>query len=236
MSSELSYFETICAQLNTNPAEATRKLIEFRENAESLGISLQILQQTTNQNVQFQSLLVLQHAALKNWDIIAAQDRDILKSTLWMLVTSNSRNLPIFSVNKTLQLFVLLWKREWTVLDVDAKRSLFSEISKCLQNGTDIRLGVNLLRIFTEEFSGRGSAEIGLPIEFHRLAYLSFEKYGINETFQLCIQALSSTVSMCATLRNPSTVNNTDQLYQYTSTCTEVMKLLNELIHWEFGG
>jgi hypothetical protein len=59
-----------------------------------------------------------------------------------------------------------------------------------------------VLQAVVEEFSGKSSAEIGAPIQFHRSSHAAFEGSRIDETFQLAIDsaAVQNEINDCREL------------------------------------
>jgi hypothetical protein len=101
------------------------------------------------------------------------------------------------------QAFALLWKRAWCASSADAKGSLFNTLSAAVQSSNLSRgQAAIVLRAVVEEFSGKSSAEIGAPIQFHRSSYAAFEGSGLDETFQPAIDsaAVQNEINGCKEL------------------------------------
>lgn len=124
---EVSWFESVCAELNTNPQSATHKLTVFRESDRAFSVSLYILSASVDPNVQFHTLSVLQHSFIKQWDFLQQTDKETLKNTLWTMILSPNSVSAVS--NKLFQAFALVWKRGWSTSTQPDCLKLFESIS-----------------------------------------------------------------------------------------------------------
>lgn len=196
MSSFVEWFESVCLEMNTNPLEATKNILQFRDSENALE-TIQSLLQTPSGSItpmaQFQAVLVLQYSSLKEWNNLSITSKSDIITILWTLIQSSfvSGTMPSFALNKIMQVYGMLWKRKWNDIDINEKQIFLQQISAFLEHAEAFNFGVKLLRIVIEEFNSRSSAEIGLPIEFHRVLRKSYESYGIDDAFNLSIKCIN---------------------------------------------
>ena len=93
----LNWFESVCSELSTNPQAASEKFMMFRETEDAFNASIFVISNSSNENVLFQALLILQYSFLKKWGSFGADQRENLKSSLWNLFLS--ANTPSFVSN-----------------------------------------------------------------------------------------------------------------------------------------
>ena len=228
------WWESVCIELSRNPVGATKTITEFRDTEQALDASKYFLQPTTGCSpvAQFQAALVLQYVCLKHWNKLSAADTQELRGTLWTLLHSSiaAGTMPSFALNKIMQVYALLWKRGWTDSDHNCKQQLFQQIRAFMQKEEYMKAGATLLRIVVEEFCSRSSAEIGLPMEFHRLAHNAFHQSGLDEGLEISAQFLSVSFSALSALTDsPSAV------IAAATTASAACKLVVEVLNWDFG-
>jgi hypothetical protein len=228
----LSEFEQLCNALSTNPTLATNQITAFREKDEAHGLCMNFLHESNNPEVQFQILSVLQYTSLKNWARFDVNDRNNIRSCLWSKILGAHASMPQYVLGKAYQVFALTWKCGWDGEPEVTKAQLFDTIqSNLLDMNTpeSIRVGAELLCVTLEEFGSRTSAQIGAPLEFHRLAHLAFEKYGLQQSFQIALRLLSSVIG--------SLKDNTGAVMSVAqcSAIQHTARLLETILQWDFG-
>ena len=228
------WWESVCIELSRNPVGATTTITEFRDTEQALDASKYFLQPATGCSpvAQFQAALVLQYVCLKHWNKLSAVDTQDLRGTLWTLLHSSitAGTMPSFALNKIMQVYALLWKRGWTESDHACKQQLFQQIRAFMQKAEYMKPGATLLRIVVEEFCSRSSAEIGLPMEFHRLAHNAFHQSGLDEALDISAQFLSISFTALSSLSDsPSSVISA------ATTAMAATKLFVEVLNWDFG-
>jgi hypothetical protein len=205
MSSFLEWFESVCLEMNTNPQTATKNILQFRDSDNALE-TIQSLLQTPSESIspmaQFQAVLVLQYLSLKQWNNLSTTNKSEIITILWTLIQTSfiSGTMPLFALNKIMQVYGIFWKRKWNDIDINEKQIFFQQISAFLEHSDAFIFGVKLLRIVVEEFNSRSSTEIGLPIEFHRILRKSYESYGIDDAFNLSIKCINHSFAQVAAL------------------------------------
>lgn len=238
------WFEGICAELNRNPQAATKALTEFRESESALAGARSILQQNqppSSPIAQFQATLILQYASLKRWDQIPQSERQELRNMLWGLIhngTVSNHTVPAFIVNKLIQVYVLLWKRGWHETSHAVRNEIFLHVQSFTQNPQGdtnvLKSGAIILRTLVEEFSNRSSAEVGLPLEFHRVSRKSFAVEGLDNSFEIAIATITFLFAT-ATNAHASSMADANVKNSIIGALSESVKLLIELIQWDFG-
>ena len=227
------WWEGICEELARNPAAVTKTITDFRDSDQALEASKYFLQPSTGctANAQFQSALILQYVCLKHWGKLTIIDIQELRTTLWTLIHSSiaAGSMPYFALNKIMQVYALLWKRGWHDSDITARQQLFQQIRAFMQSPQYMKSGATLLRTVVEEFSSRSSAEIGLPIEFHRVAHAAYENLGLDESMEIAAQALATSFDTVAKLQD-----DPESVVIAAGIVAETTKLLVELMNWDF--
>ena len=112
----LQWFESVCEELQRSPGTATQKISEFRENFETaFPYSHVFFERARTPFSQFQALLILQYALLKGWDRLTTEDHNRTKELVWSFIVSSRANaaIPLYSFNKAVQTYALIWKRGW---------------------------------------------------------------------------------------------------------------------------
>ena len=227
---EVAWFEAVCNELSADPQSASQKLVAFRESDNAMNVCVHILGSNCSPQVQFQGLVILQHAFLKLWDHLPQSEKESLKELLWIKLVPE--NVPHYLRNKATQAFALLWKRDWCASSAEAKGALFNTLSAAVQSSNLSRgQAAIVLRAVVEEFSGKSSAEIGAPIEFHRSSHAAFEGSGLDETFQLAIALFSSSMETFS-----SAAGSQELFSEACCSISETSNLLVEVISWDFGG
>jgi len=200
-----AWWENLVAQLNSNPALVTKTITDFRESDQALEASKYFLQPATGctPSAQFQAALILQYVCLKHWGKLALSDVQELRATLWTLIHASvaAASMPSFALNKIMQVYALLWKRGWHENDAPTRQQLFQQVRAFMQAPEYRKPGATLLRTVVEEFSSRSSAEIGLPIEFHRVSHGAFENVGLDDAMEIAAQAVAGAFDAVATLQ-----------------------------------
>ena len=98
-----------------------------------------------------------------------------------------------------------------------------------MQSPQYMKSGATLLRTVVEEFSSRSSAEIGLPIEFHRVAHAAYENLGLDDSMEIAAQALATSFDTVAKLQD-----DPESVVIAAGIVAETTKLLVELMNWDF--
>jgi hypothetical protein len=232
MEAACAWFDATCTELSVNPQVATEKLMVFRDSDEALGVSMSILNSIScSPNTQFQGLLILQHVFLKQWELMSQTERESLKGLLWTKLTSGVA-MTNFVRNKTTQAFALIWKRGWVTSGGDEKASLFTTINSSVQSSVlSLSQAAVVLRAVIEEFSGKSSAEIGAPLQFHKSCHAAFESSGLDSTFQLGMGMLSSSLEALSTAGESQ-----ERFSSVCSAITDTSNLMVEVLSWDFGG
>ena len=230
----IEWWESVCLELSRNPASATKTITDFRDSDQALEASKYFLQPSTccTPSAQFQAALILQYVCLKHWSKLSLNEIHELRNTLWTLLHSSltAGTMPSFAVNKIMQVYALLWKRGWQECDSASKQMLFMQIKSFMQNHEYMKFGASLLRIILEEFCSRSSAEIGLPMEFHRIAHNAFEENGLDEGLEISTQCLSISFTILNTV-----TDDMQNVILAASTVAESSKLMVEVLSWDFG-
>ena len=230
----VEWWESVCLELSRNPVAATKTITDFRDSEQALEASKYFLQPATccSPSAQFQAALILQYVCLKHWSKLSVNEIHELRNTLWTLLHSSltAGSMPSFAVNKIMQVYALLWKRGWQECDTTSKQQLFMQIKAFMQNHEYMKFGASLLRIVFEEFCSRSSAEIGLPMEFHRIAHNTFELDGLDYGLEISMQYLSISFSILNTV-----TDDIKNIILAASAVTEASKLIVEVMNWDFG-
>ena len=230
----VEWWESVCLELSRNPVAATKTITDFRDSEQALEASKYFLQPATccSPSAQFQAALILQYVCLKHWSKLSVNEIHELRNTLWTLLHSSltAGSMPSFAVNKIMQVYALLWKRGWQECDTTSKQQLFMQIKAFMQNHEYMKFGASLLRIIFEEFCSRSSAEIGLPMEFHRIAHNTFELDGLDYGLEISMQYLSISFSILNTV-----TDDIKNIILAASAVTEASKLIVEVMNWDFG-
>ncbi len=255
------WFENVCAQLSSNPQEATRALLEFRDSDGAMQSSCQFMQDLTSLSpmAQFQAVSILQFTFLKEWKLNqmttikkeAIQNLllHVLKSFCHSSSSSNSNSISSVSsptTRKVMQTYSLTWKHEWVTASTQQKQVLFHHIQDLLSSQNSMRLAVSLLLEIVIEFSTQGNTcEVGLSLETHRLAKASFENDGLDETLNASLSIFSQimTVSMrilgeSSSSLSPTTTSRTVSSVDLVGTIlliADASSLVTELLHWDFN-
>lgn len=226
------WFDATCAELSVDPQGATEKLMVFRDSDDALSVCMYVISSSScSPTTQFQGLLILQYVFLKQWEFMSQTEKESLKGLLWTKLVSGAA-VTNFVRNKTTQAFVLLWKRGWVASCGDEKASLFATISSSVQSSV-LSLGqaAVVLRAVVEEFSGKSSAEIGAPVQFHRSCHAAFESSGLDNTFQLGMGLLTSSLEALSTAGESQ-----ERFSSICSAITDTTTLMVEVLSWDFGG
>lgn len=226
----IEWFEKICIILSRDPSQATEQLSLFRDSSNALSDCNTILSDTRLSHIgRFQVTLVLQYSMLKQWPILSALDRETLRNSIWIYIEQSIINEnPLYVINKLMQVYSLIWKRGWSEYNDNEKQSLFDKITLITSNFDGIQYSALLLRMIIEEFSTKSSAQVGLPLEFHRISHSLFESFGLHQSFHIAIHMIKVTADILH--------NNHDINIKLKSILTidEVSLLFIELMNWDF--
>lgn len=241
--SYIQWFDNVCNQLSSEPQKATAILSEFRDSEQAFNVCKTLLPTPKlSSQAQFQAVLILQHSCLKHWNELNKTDKDELKIMLWTVIegAAYTKSLPSYTLNKCIQLYALIWKREWNELDEQGKAVLFHQIVALLQHQSQdvnvMKVGASILLVTVEEFNSKSSAEVGLPLEFHRVTRNLYESYGINESFQLALQSVNHSISLVTTAVTTSRGGGVDASIASAAAYMNVsIQALMEIINWEHG-
>jgi len=225
----IEWFENICIVLSSNPNQATEQLSSFRESQNALNDCHAILSDTRLSHIgKFQVTLVLQYSMLKQWPILNNIDRELLRNSIWVYIEQSIiNNNPSYVINKLMQVYSLIWKRGWCEYNDIEKQSLYDKITLIISNFDGIQYSALLLRMIIEEFSTKSSAQVGLPLEFHRISHGLFESFGLHQSFHIAIHMMKVTSDI---LQNNHDININIKL----KTIDEVSLLFIELMNWDF--
>jgi hypothetical protein len=233
------WWEAVCQQLNRDPNAATKIITEFRDSDQALQASTYFLQQATGCSpaAQFQAALILQYVCLKQWSSLSVTTTQELRGTLWTLIHTSlsARSMPPFALNKIMQVYALLWKRGWHEIDESQRNELFQQIGAFLHVPELMKSGSAMLRTIVEEFCSRSSAEIGLPLEFHRIAHMSFEAHGLDNAVSIATECLSFSFSGLANTTSVDDPASREAILRASANISEASKLVIEVISWDFG-
>lgn len=141
----LQWFESVCDSLSTNPKEATKSLLSFR-NSVYASHARDFLLNTTKPMVKFQAALVLQYACIMRWEQMHVNDKNELRTLLWNLInpiTNTGVALPAYAANKITQLFVWTWKKGYDSETVEAKQNLFAQLKLLLETALNLPLNAS---------------------------------------------------------------------------------------------
>jgi len=237
----LAWFEGICVEIDRNPKKVTASILLFREQDYALEACHTWMRTPECSAIaQFQLALIMQYCSLKNWAHLSAESAQSLRDTLWTLIQNASVNntMPMYALNKLMQVYSLLWKRGWHNMEAAAQRNIFAQI-ETLINSTDAKhaisttaftTGAQLLTTLIEEFESRSTSEIGLPLEFHNKTHENFEKMGLQDCLRLAQLCLNrSTQQMHFSAANTQVVTETIPMV------TEAVKLFVEILNWTFN-
>jgi len=226
----IDWLENICIILSRNPIEATEQLSIFRDSPNALNDCNVLLSDTRLSHIgRFQTTLVLQYTLLKQWPLLNNTDRETLRNSVWSYVEQSIVNEnPQYVINKLMQVYSLIWKRGWSEYDENEKKSLFDKISSIISNFDGIQYSAVLLRMTIEEFSTKSSAQVGLPLEFHRISHGLFEGFGLHQSFHIALHMFKVTTDV---LQNNNDINIK---LKTALTLNEVSLLLGELMNWDF--
>jgi hypothetical protein len=194
----LQWFESVCIELERNPAKATKEIMEFREQDYALEACHTWMQAAEcTPMAQFQLVLVMRYSAMKNWPQLSAGTVQAIRDTLWNLIQGAILTgvMPSFAMNTIMQIYALLWKRAWCDVDSTAHESALVQLrTLCMTNHQDAIInaraftaGAKLASTLVHEFGSRSTTEsgVGLPLEFHKRTHALFEQYGLNECLAL---------------------------------------------------
>jgi hypothetical protein len=232
---DLVWFEGVCAELQRQPKMATEKIQSFRNTEGAHGLSMTFLHGSNNPETQFQILNVLQFTSLKFWDRFDAADRNSVRTCLWAKILGNHATMPQYVLGKAYQVFALTWKCGWGSEDESAKQALFTTINTNLMAVSSLgayRAAAQLLQATLEEFGSRSSAQIGASLEFHRVAHVAFEVFGLQQTFELALQLLGKAIAAMPTGAGAS---NGAVSSEQANALGEAARLMSTLLQWDFG-
>lgn len=229
----LEWWEHVCSETTTNPTWATQQINDFRESDDAYNACKAFLQNPTSSPLaKFHAALVLSSVTLnKQWPLLSTTEKRELQMLIWQIISDGIQHnhYPTYVLNKIIQLLALLWKRGWHEYDDILKRESFTSISGVITSPAHQAIGCKMLRIVVEEFSSKSSAEIGLPLEFHRMSHESFQACGINEALQLSVQSLTNSLATVAQEKE-----SIDRLLDAMRGLCEALKLTNAVMSWDF--
>ncbi|CAJ1938974.1 unnamed protein product [Cylindrotheca closterium] len=83
------------------------------------------------------------------------------------------------------------------------------------------------------EFAGKSSSNYSMALEFHKRAHMDFGSDWLDQSLQMCMQALSQIVNYCTSIYNSSApAPSLDKLQ--TELATSVVQLTIDIIGWDF--
>ena len=252
--------ESICNQLNSNPAAATAALISIRDTSPNdttlslITLLVNCERSNLSANAIFQCINIVQYNIAKYWvnsssdtsdnnSSIFSNNKDQIESNIWLIMQLflNSNKYPPFLLNKLIQMYCLLWKLSWCDYNKEVIQSLFFAkvfaLISNIDNATHIKTGTILLREVVEQFNNKSFVEINLPIEFHKKCHRHFEFFGLNESFQASFQIFTYNLGSISKLMTSQGCHSGDSniLGDKIQIFIENMKLFNEIVNWEFN-
>jgi hypothetical protein len=250
----LAWWENVCSDLERDPANATLIIHEFREQDYALEACHSWISQACTSRAKFQLCLVLQYASMKNWSQLSTEMKSSLRESLWMLIQTASLDdqMPVFALNKIIQVYSLLWKRGWCEVGPNSQQQLMDQLKGLFSTGNNwdswntsnaaFLTGIKLMISLLEEFESRSTSEIGLPLEFHMNTHSAFEIKGLNDCFelaQICLSGFTEQLhnqgQSTGTVTGTDTNTNTEAFaFSTIPLITESIRLYIELLHWTF--
>ena len=190
---------------------------------------------------KFHGLTVLQYASIKRWDSIPPQTRRDVKETLQILLQHES-SPPFslrsnFTLNKLIQVYVSIWRRDWLTCDNKDHEKFFqyAESLLSLQDNSEVSIRCNiigcmLLRTIVDAFSMKSSTESHyFPYDFHAQINKNFEQKYLSDVFFLSHKSLVRILSSFVHLQS------NDIFVLYVKLVGEHLKLEIDILSWDFS-
>lgn len=233
------WFENLClVQLNRNPTETTKQLEAFRETEQGLTVAIHILK-TSNTTydaspnkfiLQFHALSIAHYTLLLRWERFVSEDKLQWKSFLFEYLQQiiSSSTTPHYLIQKVIQVYVSIWKKDWLSLNAQEKDSFFRPFLVGLNPTNQYHLqksSMIFILMTIDEFQRKTAFD--LSIFYHDMIMIKrdFQEHYLPRIFFLVMSQLSQ---LFGYLVDISAVADAGELLIIS------LKAINEIIQWDF--
>ena len=204
---------------------AEKTLQDFRSSAKPYDVCKYILENSKDEAAQFQAVLALRDASIREWDTLPGIDfRISLVHYLLSKCVDGSLCWSQLVIRQLSACAGVLMKRIWGELDCCQKESILSEIANITVKEEASALmkcrAVELMRAVVVEFNPCSTSEMGLPWDYHYECKSDLE---INFLPKILFWAIS-----CAQVSCGQAVQGTD-----SGLCAASLSLISSLLTWD---
>jgi hypothetical protein len=204
---------------------AEKTLQDFRSSAKPYEVCKYILENSKDEAAQFQAVLALRDASIREWDTLPGIDFRL--SLVHYLLSNCVDGSVCWSQLVIRQLSAcagVLMKRIWGELNGAQRESILGEIANITVKEEALALvkcrAVELMRAVVVEFNPCSTSEMGLPWEYHYECKLDLEN---NFLPKILFWAIS-----CAQVSCAQAVQGTD-----SGLCAASLSLISSLLIWD---
>jgi hypothetical protein len=218
----------ICKCQLQDPSQRTgaeKTLQDFRSSAKPYEVCKYILENSKDEAAQFQAVLALRDASIREWDTLPGIDFRL--SLVHYLLSNCVDGSVCWSQLVIRQLSAcagVLMKRIWGELNGAQRESILGEIANITVKEEALALvkcrAVELMRAVVVEFNPCSTSEMGLPWEYHYECKLDLEN---NFLPKILFWAIS-----CAQVSCAQAVQGTD-----SGLCAASLSLISSLLIWD---
>ncbi|CAH1119298.1 unnamed protein product [Phaedon cochleariae] len=169
--------------------------LEFRKSKSPYGICKEILENSHNHYVLFESAEVLKSAIIREWAFLLESDKSSLRQYLLQYITT--KNVPAFVRDKILQVLAIMVKRASIDDNGRERTNILHEVENLIVNAEPSKkiLGCNIITNLLQEYATTvKSTDVGLPWEVHFKAKKQFEATDLKRILQFCVYLLAEVV------------------------------------------
>ncbi|EFJ35002.1 hypothetical protein SELMODRAFT_406082 [Selaginella moellendorffii] len=226
--------EQSCAALHVSDpgirssAEAT--LLAFRKSPHPFYACQYILENSQVATAKFLAAATIQEAAIREWTLISPEEKSRLRSYCLQYVMARVETSEGYILSKILSVVAALLKRGWLEYTQAEKASFLEEVEQAVAGRHGLaaqRFGISLLEALVSEFSLSTASPMGLPAEFHDKCRASLEAGYLQKFYAWAFDASVMVASKALEGQGEN---------QESAICTVAIRLMTQILNWEFRG
>ncbi|KAI8897703.1 armadillo-type protein [Globomyces pollinis-pini] len=212
--------------------EAEVILKNFTNHPDALNVCKQLLENSTDSNVQFHAATTIKEIVTRNSFKQALDERKNWVHYLIEYSINRYANILHHVRGAILQTIAISTKLSWLDSNDLIKVDVMNTISNLMANPTYVsrKLGLAFLSAILIEFESTKASSIGLSLDFHHSCQTSFQKSHMIPIFQMVLQCLHDNVQSRS---NPNASGNTP--HQIEELIGSSLHCADKILCWDYS-